>query len=438
MMELTNAKNLIKFIEDSPSCFHVIKNIRERLLNEGMVELKEHEAWNIVPGGSYFVTRNMSSVIAFKVPKGDFIGFNIVASHSDSPTFKIKENEEIEVNNEYVKLNTEKYGGMILSTWLDRPLSVAGRIVVREGNKFITKLVNVDRDLLVIPNLCIHMDRTANSGKAFNPQVDMLPLFGDGTSKGKFMEIIAESAGVKKEDIISTDLFLYNRQCGTIIGANNEYILSPKLDDLQCAFTSVEGFIKSEAKKSIAVISIFDNEEVGSGTKQGAASTFLFDTLTRINSALGKNNADYLRALASSFMISADNAHAVHPNQTSFADPTNRPYMNKGIVIKYNANQHYTSDAISASIFKGILDDLNIPHQSFTNRSDLGGGSTLGNISNTQVALNTVDIGLPQLAMHSTTETAGVKDTTYFIDVCEKFFGLGIRKIDNDQYVIEE
>lgn len=438
MMEMTNAKNLIKFIEESPSCFHVIKNIRERLLSEGMTELKEHESWNIVPGGSYFVTRNMSSIIAFKVPKDDFLGFNIVASHSDSPTFKIKENEEIEVNNEYVKLNTEKYGGLILSTWLDRPLSVAGRIVVREGNKYITKLVNVDRDLLVIPNLCIHMDRTANNGKAFNPQVDMLPLFGDINSKGKFMEIIAESAGVKKEDIISTDLFLYNRQGGTIIGANNEYILSPKLDDLQCAFASTEGFIKAEAKKSIAVISIFDNEEVGSGTKQGAASTFLFDTLTRINASLGKDNANYLKALASSFMISADNAHAVHPNQTGVADPTNRPYMNKGIVIKYNANQNYTSDAISASIFKGILDDLKIPHQSFTNRSDLGGGSTLGNISNTQVALNTVDIGLPQLAMHSTTETAGVKDTTYFIDVCEKFFGLGIRKVDNDEYVVEE
>ncbi len=436
-MEMKNAEILIKFIKESPSAFHAVQNIKNRLLNEGMTELKEHETWNIVPGGKYFVTRNMSSIIAFKVPENDFAGFNIVTSHSDSPTFKIKENEEIVVNDEYVKLNTEKYGGMIMSTWFDRPLSVAGRIVVREGNSFITKLVDIDKDLLVIPNVAIHMDRTVNDGKKYNPQVDLLPLMGDIRCKGKFMDMVAESAGVKKEEIISTDLFLYNRQEGAVIGANNEYILSPKLDDLQCAFSSMEGFIKSNPEKSIAVYVVYDNEEVGSGTKQGAASTFLFDTLTRLSTALGKDNRDYLKALASSFMISADNAHAVHPNQPSLADPTNKPYINKGIVIKYNANQRYTSDAVSAAIFKGILDDLKISYQSFANRSDIAGGSTLGNISNTQVALNTVDIGLPQLAMHSAYETAGVKDTTDFINVCEKFYNLSVRKIDNDNYIVE-
>ncbi|MEG2915405.1 MAG: M18 family aminopeptidase [Oscillospiraceae bacterium] len=436
-MKNDNSKKLIDFIEKSPSAFHVVSNIRERLLSEGVHELKEHSLWEIKSGESYFVTRNMSSIIAFKVPNDDYVGFNIVSSHSDSPTFKIKENAEIDVNSEYIKLNTERYGGMILSTWLDRPLSVAGRIVVREGNNFITKLVNVDKDLLIIPNVAVHMDRTTNDGKKFNAQVDMLPLMGDITSKGEFLNIIAKASDVDVEKIISTDLYLYAREKGRIIGANDEYVCSPKLDDLQCAYTSMEGFIKSKVNKSIAVFVVFDNEEVGSGTKQGAASTFLFDTLTRVNSMLGKTQNDYLKALASSFMISADNAHAVHPNQTSFADPTNKPYINKGIVIKYNANQKYTSDAISAAIFKGILDDMKIPYQSFANRSDLTGGSTLGNISNTQVALNTVDIGLPQLAMHSIYETAGTKDTDYFIDVCEKFYGLTVRKIDNDNYIVE-
>lgn len=432
-----NAKNLIKFINESPSAFHVIENIRKKLIGEGANELKEHEEWKIEHGKTYFVTRNMSSVIAFKVPEKDYIGFNIVSSHSDSPTFKIKDNAEIDVNNQYIKLNTEGYGGMILSTWLDRPLSVAGRIVVREGNNFITKLVNVDKDLLIIPNVAVHMDRTTNDGKKFNRQIDMLPLLGDTTSKGEFMNIIANAAQVKAEDIISTDLYLYTRESGKIIGANDDYVACPKLDDLQCAFTSMEGFIKAKVNNSIAVLVVFDNEEVGSGTKQGAASTFLFDTLTRVNTALGKTQSDYLKALASSFMISADNAHAVHPNQPSLADPTNKPYINKGIVIKYSANQKYTSDAISAAIFKGILDDIKVPYQTFTNRSDLSGGSTLGNISNTKVALNTVDIGLPQLAMHSIMETAGTKDTDYFIDVCEKFYGLTVKKLDNDNYVVE-
>ncbi|MEG0894334.1 MAG: M18 family aminopeptidase, partial [Oscillospiraceae bacterium] len=277
---MSNIINLLDFIHKSPSAFHVIHNIKEKLLSQGVKELKEHEEWNVECGEKYFVTRNMSSIIAFAVPKNDFVGFNIVASHSDSPSFKIKENAEIVVNNEYVKLNTERYGGMILSTWLDRPLSVAGRIIVRQGNSFVAKLVNIDKDLLIIPNVAVHMDRSTNDGKKFNPQVDMLPLLGDINSKGKFMQLIADSANVAVKDVVSTDLFLYNRQKGCVIGANDEYICSPQLDDLQCAFSSMEGFLKAKPEKSISVMAVFDNEEVGSGTKQGAASTFLFDTLT--------------------------------------------------------------------------------------------------------------------------------------------------------------
>ena len=428
---------LLRFIENSPSTFHVVDNLATCLVNAGFTRLYEQDTWALESGKNYFVCRNNSSIIAFKLPQSPFVGFNIVASHSDSPTFKIKENAQIVVNEEYVSLNTERYGGMIMSTWLDRPLSVAGRVMVKTGKEYKQKLVNIDKDLLIIPSLAIHMDRTVNDGKKFNPQVDMLPLFGDISAKGQFMSLIAKEAGVEEADIISHDLFLYNRQKGCVLGANGEYVASGRLDDLQCAYASAQGFINSQVNESVGVLAVFDNEEVGSSTKQGAASTLLFDVLQRINSGFGRNNEDYLRALASSFMISADNAHAVHPNQPSVADPTNKPYINKGIVIKYNANQKYTSDGVSAAIFKGILQDINVKYQSFTNRSDMLGGSTLGNISNTNVSLNTVDIGLPQLAMHSAYETAGVQDTLDFIKVCEKFYSVSVKKCSDECYVVE-
>ena len=334
-----------------------------------------------------------------------------------------------------IKLNVEKYGGMICAPWFDRPLSVAGKVMVKEGNAFHTKLCNIDKDLVLIPHLAIHMNREVNDGYAFNAQVDMLPLLGDETANDSLMRMVAESIGVKPEDILGTDLFLYNRMKGTIWGANDEYISSPKLDNLQCAFASLKGFLKGSNRESVSVYSVFDNEEVGSGTKQGAASTFLLDVLTRINESLGRTHEQYLMALASSFMVSADNAHAVHPNQTGKADPTNRPYMNHGIVIKYNANQKYTTDSVSAAIFKSICDEAGVPYQSFTNRSDMLGGSTLGNLSNAQVSLNTVDIGLAQLAMHSPYETAGVRDTSYLIDALEAFYDSSIQETASGEYV---
>ena len=348
-----------------------------------------------------------------------------MASHSDSPVFKIKANAEIEVENQYVKLNVEKYGGMICSTWLDRPLSVAGRVIVRTADGIATKLVNVDRDLMIIPNLAIHMNRQVNDGYAFNPQKDMLPLFCEAAEKqvkGCFLELIAKEAGVKAEDILDTDLFLYNRMTGSLLGADGEFLASPHLDDLQCAFSSLKGFLAAEPKDSVAVHCVYDNEEVGSGTKQGAESTFLKDVLHRINTGMGRTEEEYLTALASSFMVSADNAHAIHPNQPDKADPTNRPYLNQGIVIKYSANQKYCTDAVSAAVFKTICEKAEVPYQVFLNRSDILGGSTLGNISGTQVALNTVDIGLPQLAMHSSYETAGSRDTAYLIEAARVLF----------------
>ena len=420
-MYYETAEKLLTFIRKSPTAFHAVDTMKNILAEQGFQELFEKDYWKLIPGGQYMVTRNNSALIAFSIPENAPRRFHIMASHSDSPTFKIKENPEITVEKAYVKLNVEKYGGMLMSPWFDRPLSVAGRVIVSEKGEIKEKLVDIDRDLLMIPSLAIHMNREVNSGYAYNPQKDLLPLYGTAGTEETFGKTLAEAAGVREEDILSHDLFLYSRTRGAVWGAEKEFVSAGRLDDLQCAFASMEGLLSGEKKKSIAVHCVMDNEEVGSGTKQGAASTFLKDTLLRINSGLGRTYEEYLMSLADSFMISADNAHALHPNYTDMTDPVNRPLLNKGIVIKYNANQKYCTDAVSAAIFKDICTRAEVPFQTFVNRSDMAGGSTLGNISNTQVPVNTVDIGLPQLAMHSPYETAGVKDTYSLIKAAELF-----------------
>lgn len=428
------AQQLVTFIKNSPTCFHAIANIKETLQQAGFEELLEGKQWNVVPGGKYYVTRNQSSIIALHVgTQLDHYSFNVVASHSDSPTFKVKENAELEVRGKYTQLNTEGYGGMLCATWFDRPLSLAGRVLVKDGNQFVSKLVKIDRDLLMIPNVAIHMNRNINDGFAYNKQVDLLPLFGgQETSKGDYKKVIAEALQINESDIYGMDIFLYNRNEPSIWGAHEEFISCPQLDDLQCAYTSLQGFLKGDQAKSINVFACFDNEEVGSGTKQGAASTFLYDTLHRINAALGKSEEAYHCALASSFMLSADNAHAVHPNHPEKTDVNNCVYMNEGIVIKSHAGQKYTSDAVSTAIFKDLCESVNVPVQFFANRSDAAGGSTLGNISQAQVSMNAVDIGLPQLAMHSAYETAGIKDSVYMIQAIEAFFQTHFEQLDSE------
>ena len=432
------AKEMLNFIEKSPTCFHAVANIRAMLEEAGYVRLRENEEWKLVKGGKYYTERNDSSVIAFAIPTETVKGFHMAAAHSDSPCFKVKEKPELTVEDHYMRLNTEKYGGMILSTWLDRPLSVAGRLAVRGTDGIQSRLVNIDRDLCVIPNVAIHMNREMNKGVEYNPQVDMLPLFADvafdtdaaGASetadgpqeKPALRGLAAEAAGVDAEAILGEDLFLYTRQEGRFLGAKGEFVLSPRLDDLQSAFALTKAFTESTPAEYINICAVFDNEEVGSGTRQGAASTFLRDTLLRINLGLGRSYEDYLISLAKSFMISADNAHAIHPNYPEKADPVNRPHINAGIAVKYNANQKYCTDGISAAMFKELCKEAGVSCQVYVNRSDVAGGSTLGNISNTQVALNTVDIGLPQLAMHSPYETAGVKDTCDFVKLAEVFY----------------
>ena len=415
------SRDLIHFIAKSPSTFHAVRGIKAALLYAGFTEIREEDTWQIEKGGKYVVTRNGSALMAFTVPQESAEAFHITASHCDSPTFKIKENPEI-ADGSYVKLNVEGYGGMIMSTWLDRPLSVAGRLLVPENGHLAEKLVAIDGTMLVIPSVAIHMDRSVNQHKEWKVQKDMLPLYGMTGAKTPFMDVIAAAAKVKAEDILAHDLILYSRVPGTIWGEEREFISSPKLDDLQCAFACFRGFTQGQKEKYISVYALFDNEEVGSATSQGAGSTFLANTLERLARSLGYSYDETMAMIARSFMISADNAHSVHPNHPEYADPVNRPVINGGIVIKYSAAQKYATNAFSAAYFKKLCKDHDIPTQTFTNHSDNPGGSTLGNISNTVIAMPTVDIGLPQLAMHSSYETAGVKDTAYLVDAVTKFY----------------
>lgn len=415
------SRDLIHFIAKSPSVFHAVRGIKAALLYAGFEEIREEDTWHIEKGKKYVVTRGGSALIAFAVPEDGGTAFHITASHCDSPTFKIKENPEIK-EGPYMKLNVEGYGGMLMSTWLDRPLSVAGRLMVTENGHLAQKLVAIDGTMLVIPSVAIHMDRNVNHHKDWSIQKDLIPLYGMTSGKTPFMDVIATAAKVKKEDILAHDLYLYSRVPGTIWGEEREFISSGKLDDLQCAFSCFRGFTLGKKEKNISVYALFNNEEVGSATAQGAGSTFLYNVLTRLTASMGLSYDESMAMIARSFMISADNAHSIHPNHPEYADPVNRPVINGGIVIKYNAQQKYATDAFSAAYFKKLCNDHDIPTQTFTNHSDNPGGSTLGNISNTRVAMPTVDIGLPQLAMHSSYETAGVKDTAYLVDAITNFY----------------
>ena len=432
------SREVLNFIEHSPSCFHAVEQLSHMLDQAGYQRLKECDGWTLEQGGKYYVTRNGSSIIAFHVGQQlDNYHFQITASHSDSPSYKVKEKAELKGKGGYLQLNTEGYGGMICSSWLDRPLSLAGRVLVRQGNVVETRLLNIDRDLLLIPNVAIHMNREVNSGMKYNQQVDMLPLFSAGEcGENSYYEFIAQELGVNPEDVVGCDLYLYPRVAPSLWGAKEEFISSPRLDDLQCAYTSMKALVDSHNPHGVNVCCCFDNEEVGSGTKQGALSTFLRDVLQRVHAALGHTPEDYFRAVAKSFMVSCDNAHAVHPNHPEKTDGENCVYMNQGIVVKFSANQKYTTDGISAAIFMQLCKDAQVPVQTFANRSDMAGGSTLGNLSTQQVSLHTVDVGLPQLAMHSTYETAGVKDSAYMVQALTAFYNTDLDITDSDRFVL--
>lgn len=434
---MEEVQELLNFIEKSPSPFHVIENMKEQLLEEGLEELNEQDHWDLKRGHSYFVTRNGSSMIAFRIPENEISGFQVIASHSDSPTFRIKEHAEMKVEGHYTKLNVEKYGGMLMAPWFDRPLSVAGRVVVKEGYQIKTRLVAIDRDLVLIPNVAIHMNRDINNGYKYNPQVDMLPLFAEGNEKDGLLSLVAKELGVERNDILSHELSLYVRGKGTVWGEHEEFISSPKLDDLECVYASMKGFLRAKDPKAATVLCVYDNEEVGSGTKQGAASTLLKDTLKRVIMAFGGGEEEYQRTINASFMVSADNGHALHPNHPEKADPINHPKMNGGILIKHSANQKYTTDAVSAAVMRMLCQENKIPYQDFVNRSDILGGSTLGNLSSMQVPMNTVDIGVAQLSMHSPYETGGAKDVANLVKMAYAFYSSNICKHRDGEYRIE-
>lgn len=400
---------LEQFVKNSPSAFHTVDYCKKILTSNGYVELFENEKWNIEKSGKYFIDKNGSSLIAFKMPQKELKSYMISASHSDSPAFKLKD-KHIIIDGDYVKLSTEKYGGMLCSSWLDRPLGIAGRIVTQDKSGTIkSKLVNFENTAL-IPSVAIHFNRNANEQTSYNAAIDMVPIVS-----ANFDGMLNEN--LTGDKLLSKDLFLYNGENACLW---DNYICAPRLDDLQCAYATLKAHISAEEYQgSCPVYALFDNEEVGSTTKQGAASTFLSDVLERISKSLGIYNK---QILSTSFMLSCDNAHATHPNHPELSDKNNSVFMNKGVVIKYNANQKYTSDAISSAIFKVMCDNVGVPYQVYANRSDLPGGSTLGNIASMHVSINSVDIGLAQLAMHSCYETAGASDTEYMVSAVKYFF----------------
>jgi len=418
-------KDLLQFLDASPSRFHAVDNLKRILEAEGYQALSEARTWDLAPGGKYLAVRGGSALIAFRLPERKAQGFMISASHSDSPCFRVKWNAELAGPEKYLRLNTEKYGGMLLAPWLDRPLTVAGRALVRDGDAIRARLVYVDRDLLMIPNVAGHMNRAANDGFKYDPKCDMVPLLGQGAEAGTFRAIAARSAGCAAEDILGADLFLCPRQKAVVWGAADEFISSPRLDDLQCAWGCFQGFLAAEEGGSVPVYALLDSEEVGSQTKQGADGTFLEDVIARVCAGTGM---DRLAAAASSFLVSADNAHAVHPNHPEFHDASHRPLMNGGVVIKHGVR--YATDGVAQAVFAALCEKAGVPVQHFANRSDLAGGGTLGLISTSHVSVNTVDVGLAQLAMHSCVETAGAKDIDYLIRAMAAFYSASFREED--------
>ena len=407
-------KSLQAFLDRSHSVYHAVAEMERTLMQAGYNRVKETGNFDLIPGGKYYLTRGGSALVAFRIPAETPKGFLISAAHGDRPCFRVKENGVLA--DKYTRLAVERYGGMLIAPWLDRPLSVAGRVTVETEQGVESKLVDIDRDLLLIPNVAIHMNRKANEGYAWNLATDTIPLLGDKEHADRFWETVEKEAGGK---LLGHDLYLYVRQKSTLWGVEEEFISAPALDDLECAWGCMEGFLQGKDTQHIPVLCVFDSEEVGSSTYEGAASDLLKSTLHRICNAL---KIEESAQLAQSFMVSADNAHAVHPNHPELSDSANAPIMNRGVVVKFNANRKYTTDGVSAAVFKKICKQADVPVQTYCNRADLPGGSTLGCLSLTQVAVPSVDIGLAQLAMHSCYETAGVKDAMYLVDAMKAFY----------------
>lgn len=439
--EVAAAHELLAFVQECPSMFHTAAAIARRLDAAGFTRLNEGNAWTVAPGSRCYVVRNASSVIAFRVGEdaldSERFHFQLTAAHGDSPTFKVKHVPALDGPEGSLRLDVEAYGGMIDYTWFDRPLSLAGRVLVQVGERVESRLVALEEPVAIIPSLAIHLDRGMNNSFAPNRATDLCPLVSAGALAVDDIErLVAQAADVEPGQVLARDLFLVNRQRPCVWGAAREFVSSPRLDDLMCAFTSFKAFLAAENPSAVTVYCCFDNEEVGSNTKQGAMSTLLADVLQRLTASLGLTPELYRRAVAKSMLVSCDNAHAVHPNHPEKHDVQNGCRLNGGLVVKEAANQHYCTDAFSRAVFTAVCRRAGVPLQTFANRSDMAGGSTLGNLSNMQVSMHAVDVGCPQLAMHSAFETAGTRDVTLATRALQAFFEADVRICEADEATI--
>ena len=408
-------QSMLAYIQKSPDCFHAVEALRRQLLEQGYTQLTEG-GWTLEPGGKYFTIRNGSSLIAFRIPHQRPRNFLLTGSHSDSPCFRLRDHSDLP--GAYTCLSAERYGGMINASWVDRPLSIAGRVLVEREARIETRLVDFARPMVLIPNVAIHLNREVNNGAKYDPARDLLPLYGE--KETSFRKALAAELQCEEAQILATDLYVYNSQSGLVWGPNGEFVSAPRLDDLACVFACTQGFLLAEDGDAIPVLGVFDNEEIGSGTKQGAESRFLPDTLLAICEALGLSHGDYRRMLTQSMMLSCDNGHALHPNHPELADKNEAPVLNGGVVIKHSPR--YATDGLSAAVFAKLCAKAGVPVQHYSNRPDQAGGSTLGNLANTKVGVSTVDIGMAQLAMHSSFETAGSRDVSHLIRAVEAFY----------------
>lgn len=427
---MDNAKQLIDFINKGKTAFQSTYEIKNILDKNGFSEIKEENKWNLKKGSKYYIIKNNSALIAFEIGTGEIEedGFRLIGAHTDSPGFRIKPNAEMKVEGHYIKLNTEVYGGPILSTWFDRPLSIAGRVMLRGENPFKpkVKLLDINKPILIIPNLAIHMNRSVNEGYEYNKQKDTLPLLTivqEELEKEQYLiKLISETLKVEVSDILDFDLFLYEYAEGMIFGPNDEFISCGRLDDLWMVFAGLKALTESKEIKATKVLVALDNEEIGSLTAQGANSSILETVLDRIALGLGKGREDFKRALSNSIMISADLAHAIHPNYIEKCDPTSKPKLGMGPVLKIAAGGSYSTDSYASAVFKGICEKAKVPCQVFVNRSDLRGGTTIGPITASKLNIPVIDMGAPILSMHSIRELAAVVDNEYTIKAFTEFF----------------
>ena len=423
-MQTFSMEGLFDFLNAGVSAFHSTAAAAAILEENGYVHCPESAAWTLTPGGKYYTTRNGSAILAWRMPKGELTGWHAAASHSDSPTWRIKQLDS--TGEVFAKAETEGYGGMIMPTWMDRPLSVAGRLLVRTETGIRSILVHPDRAVACIPNLCIHFNRDLNNGMKYNPQVDLQPIFG--SAEGSLRQTLAAEAGVAPEDILDADLVLCTREKAERMGLNGEYFMSGRIDDLECAYTTLWGFLQGrgeeEGRGDLWVM--FDNEEVGSSSRQGAQGTLMADVLARIEESLGVTKEQSIRARTNSLLLSADNGHATHPNHPEKSDPANPVVMGGGVLLKTNARQTYTTSGFTGAAFAAICKKAGVPVQPCANRADVPGGSTLGNLLGHQILMPMVDIGLGQLAMHSAMETASCKDAEYMAQACAAYYNTPI------------